>query len=140
MIIFYLNHLILSMLQMLNIVQLMKLSQQRKNGSSENDWRTKPTFGKSWENQSLQIVDVGFVFNDIPLTIVDNFHTDFVLTNNTIGEDNLIKITSYAPNDFKSATLSLSIPEIGELNEAETNIILNLSRNYTNPNDYDITH
>ena len=109
----------------------------KKNGNTD-EWKTKPTFGNSWNSQT-QLVDAGFVFNGIALTITDNWHTDFNLTSSIIGENNTIHIKGYAPNDFKSVTLSLGIPEIGKKYDAESHITLNLNRNYTAPSDYQIT-
>ena len=112
------------------------LNTDNKKGNSD-EWKTKPTFGIDWTSQA-QIVDTGFVFNDIPLTITDNWHTDFNLTSGIVGENNIIHIKGYAPNDFKLITLSLGIPEVGKKYDAESHIILNLNRNYTAPSDYEI--
>ena len=112
------------------------LNADNKKGNSD-EWKTKPTFGIDWTSQA-QIVDTGFVFNDIPLTITDNWHTDFNLTSGIVGENNIIHIKGYAPNDFKLITLSLGIPEVGKKYDAESHIILNLNRNYTAPSDYEI--
>ena len=109
----------------------------KKDGNSDK-WKTKPTFGSSWGTQT-QLVDAGFVFNGIPLTITDNWHTDFSLTSSIIGDKNTVNIKGYAQNDFKSVTLSLGIPEIGKKYDAESHIILNLNRNYTAPSNYQIT-
>ena len=109
-----------------------------KSKGGSDKWKTKPTFGNSWSTQT-QLVDAGFVFNGIPLTITDNWHTDFDLTSSIIGENNIVHIKGYASNDFKSVTLSLGIPEIGKKYDAESHIILNLNRNYTTPSDYQIT-
>ena len=108
-----------------------------KDGNSD-EWKTKPTFGSSWGTQT-QLVEAGFVFNGIPLTITDNWHTDFNLTSSIIGENNIVHIKGHASNDFKSVTLSLGIPEIGKKYDAESHIILNLNRNYTAPSDYQVT-
>ena len=115
-------------------VEFIKI--KSKDGNSD-EWKTKPTFGSSWDTQT-QLVDAGFVFNGIPLTITDNWHTDFDLTSSIIGENNIIHIKGYASNDFKSVTLSLGIPEIGKKYDAESHITLNLNRNYTAPSDYQI--
>ena len=115
-------------------VEFIKI--KSKDGNSD-EWKTKPTFGNSWDTQT-QLVDAGFVFNGIALTITDNWHTDFDLTSSIIGENNVIHIKGYASNDFKSVTLSLGIPEIGKKYDAESHITLNLNRNYTTPSDYQI--
>ena len=108
-----------------------------KDGNSD-EWKTKPTFGSSWGTQ-VQLVEAGFVFNGTPLTITDNWHTDFNLTSSIIGENNIVHIKGHASNDFKSVTLSLGIPEIGKKYDAESHITLNLNRNYTAPSNYEIT-
>ena len=121
-----------------NIGDELDCEDLRKSGGSSNEWKTKPTFGNSWDTQT-QLVEAGFVFNGIPLTITDNWHTDFDLTSSIIGENNTVHIKSHASNDFKSVTLSLGIPEIGKKYDAESHIILNLNRNYTAPSNYQIT-
>ena len=108
-----------------------------KSKGGSDKWKTKPTFGNSWSTQT-QLVEAGFVFNGIELTITDNWHTDFDLTSSIIGENNIVHIKGYASNDFKSVTLSLGIPEIGKKYDAESHITLNLNRNYTAPSDYEV--
>ena len=110
----------------------------KKSGGDSNEWKTKPTFGKHWNNQAVQLVDNGFVFNGIPLTITDNWHTDFDLTSSIIGEDNTVHIKGYATNGLKSVSLSLGVPEIGLKTDAESHIIVNVNRNYASPAGYDI--
>ena len=105
---------------------------------SSSDWKKKPTFGKSWEVYSDQFVKNGFTFNDYSLDITDNWHTDFVRTTTIIGEVNHVKMRVFAFDGLKYVQLSLGLPEIGATSDAETNIIVNLERNYDNPNDYDI--
>ena len=110
-------------------------------GSSVGDtpWEVKPTFGRSWESSSLQTVRDGFVFNGNPLTITDNWHTDFEKTRSIIGAENTAAIKAYSPNGFATVTLSLGIPEVGMLHEAETDIILYLVRDYGSPSGYAIS-
>ena len=105
---------------------------------SSSDWKKKPTFGKSWEVYSDQFVKNGFTFNDYSLDITDNWHTDFVRTTTIIGDVNHVKMRVFAFDGLKYVQLSLGLPEIGATSDAETNIIVNLERNYDNPNDYDI--
>ncbi len=108
-------------------------------GGSSNNWKKKPTFGQSWEISSSQLVTDGFTFNGHTLDITDNWHTDFTRTSSIIGETNSVNMKAYAADGFSYVTLSLGVPEIGEVSDAETDIILMLSRNYTSPVDYDIT-
>ena len=105
---------------------------------SSNDWKKKPTFGMSWEVSSDQLVDDGFTFNGYTLDITDNWHTDFTRTSSIIGEINSVTMKAYAADGFRYVVLSLGVPEIGMAPDAETDIILMLNRNYTNPDDYDI--
>ena len=112
---------------------------KKKSGGGSSDWKVKPTFGKSWERTTAQLVENGFIFNGVPLTITDNWHTDFAKTSSIIGDDNHVEIKVYAARSLSTATLLLGIPEIGKSSEAETGIYVKLSRNYTNPNNYDIT-
>ena len=108
-------------------------------GSSSNDWKKKPTFGKSWEISGAQLVENGFTFNDYTLDITDNFHTDFVLTESIIGDSNHVDIKVYTDKILRDVTLSLGVPEIGKISDAETDIIIQLDRDYTIPDDYTIT-
>ena len=108
-------------------------------GSSSNDWKKKPTFGKSWEISGAQLVENGFTFNDYTLDITDNFHTDFVLTESIIGDFNHVDIKVYTDKILRDVTLSLGVPEIGKISDAETDIIIQLDRDYTIPDDYTIT-
>ena len=118
----------------------ISIESDNNNGSgSSNEWKTKPTFGKSWEVSSVQLVEDGFIFNDNVLDITDNWHTDFTKTSSIIGDTNTVSMKAYAPKGFKYVTLSLGVPQIGDKSHAETNIVVHLQRNYTNPVDYDIT-
>ncbi len=110
----------------------------KKKGGDSNEWKTKPTFGKHWNNQAVQLVDDGFVFNGMPLTITNNWHTDFNLTSSIIGDNNTVHIKGYATNGLKSVSLSLGVPEIGLKTNAESHIIVNVNSNYTSPAGYDI--
>ena len=106
--------------------------------SSSSDWQKKPTFGKSWEVSSDQFVTNGFTFNGHTLDITDNWHTEFVKTTTIIGETNHVQMRVFAFDGLKYVQLSLGLPEIGAISDAETDIIIQLERNYSNQNDYDI--
>ncbi len=111
---------------------------KKMGGGDSNDWEKKPTFGKSFYTHA-QIVEDGFSFNGLTLDITDNWHTDFDKTSSIIGETNHVELKVYADTSLRSVTLQLGIPEIGQSHYAETGIHVLLSRNYTNPNNYDIT-
>ncbi len=115
-------------------------SEQRStsSGGSSSDWKKKPTFGKSWEVSSDQLVKNGFSFNGYSLDITDNWHTDFVKTSTIIGEINHVTMRVFAFDGLRYVQLSLGLPEIGATSDAEADIIVHLERNYDNPNDYDI--
>ena len=115
-------------------------SEQRStsSGGSSSDWKKKPTFGKSWEVSSDQLVKNGFSFNGYSLDITDNWHTDFVKTSTIIGEINHVQMKVFAFDGLRYVQLSLGLPEIGATSDAEADIIVHLERNYDNPNDYDI--
>ncbi len=116
-----------------------------KLGRDSNDWRKKPTFGKSWEASSEQIVQNGFAFNGHILDITDNWHTDFELTESIIGDTNHVDIKVYSNEILQYVTLSLGVPQVGDATNAETDIIVNLQRNYNveqdnnSDSDYTIT-
>ena len=109
---------------------------KKKSGGSD-DWHKKPTFGISHLTYK-QIVDNGFTFNGYSLTVTDNWHTDFHLTSSLIGETNTVKIKTYSADPLKWINLYLGVPRLGDVSDAESEIYLVVSRNYTNPVDYDL--
>ena len=114
----------------------------RTSGGSSSDWKTKPTFGLSWENNQ-PFVSGGFTLNDYTLDITNNWHTSFVPVNGVIGKENNAKIKVYAPKGLNTVMLSLGVPEVGKINDAETNIIVSILPNYTGTISYviaEITH
>ena len=119
-------------------VPIASTSDIKSSGGSSSDWKKKPTFGKSWEVTSVQLVENGFTFNEYSLDITDNWHTDFTRTSAIIGDENHVDIKVYTDKILNSVTLSLGVPEVGDVSHAETDIIIQLQRNYTNVHDYDI--
>ena len=114
----------------------------RTSGGSSSDWKTKPTFGLSWENNQ-PFISNGFTLNDYTLDITNNWHTSFVPVNGVIGKENNAKIKVYAPKGLSTVMLSLGVPEVGKINDAETNIIVSILPNYTGTISYiiaEITH
>ena len=112
----------------------------RKRSGDDNDWQKKPTFGKSWEVSSYQLVENGFSFNGHTVDIVNNWHTDFPMTSSVIGDTNTVHIKSHAADGFKWIKLYLGVPDRGKSSEAESSITLHLQRNHTSsPAGYDIT-
>ena len=107
-------------------------------GGSSSEWKTKPTFGLSWENNQ-PFVSSGFTLNDHTLDITNNWHTNFVPVSGVIGKENNAKIKVYAPNGLNTVMLSLGVPEVGKVNDAETNIIVSILPNYTGTISYTIT-
>ena len=108
------------------------------NGGSSSEWKTKPTFGVSWENNQPFVND-GFTLNNHTLDITDNWHTDFVLIGSIIGDSNNVKIKTFAPKGLRTVMLSLGVPEVGKVTDAETDIIISIQPNYTSVIDYSIT-
>ena len=125
--------------QIHRIFEPIALDTIKFDGGSSSDWKKKPTFGKSWEISSVQLVENGFVFNDRSFDITDNYHTDFNNTDAIIGETNHVDIKVYTDKILKYVALSLGVPEVGDVSNAESNIIVHLQRNYTIPQDYTIT-
>ena len=111
----------------------------RKRSGDDNDWQKKPTFGKSWEVASYQLVENGFSFNGHTVDIVNNWHTDFPITSSVVGDTNTVHIKSHAADGFKWIKLYLGVPDRGKSSEAESTITLHLQRNHTSPAGYDIT-
>ena len=110
----------------------------RTSGGSSSDWKTKPTFGVSWENNQ-PFISSGFTLNDYTLDITNNWHTSFVPVNGVIGKENNAKIKVYAPKGLNTVILSLGVPEVGKVNDAETDIIVSIQPNYTGTISYIIT-
>ena len=110
----------------------------KKSGGS-TDWKKKPTFGKSWEVPSAQLVEGGFSFNGHTLDITDNWHTDFAKTSSIIGETNNVSIKTYASDGLKWVQLSLGVPEIGAKHNSEADIVIYFERNYTKFSTYDVS-
>ena len=110
---------------------------KKKSSGGSNDWHKKPTFGKSHLTQK-QILDNGFSFNGYSLTVTDNWHTDFHLTSSLIGETNTVKIKTYAADPLKWINLYLGVPRLGNISDAESEIHLVVSRDYSNPVGYTI--
>ena len=110
---------------------------KKKKGDGSNDWHKKPTFGKNHLTHK-QIIDNGFTFNDYSLTITDNWHTDFVKTSSIIGDTNTVKIKTYAADPLKWINLYLGVPRLGHISDAESEIHLVVSRDYSNPVGYTI--
>ncbi len=125
--------------QIHRIFEPIALDTIKFDGGSSSDWKKKPTFGKSWEISSVQLVENGFVFNGRSFDITDNYHTDFNNTDAIIGETNHVDIKVYTDKILKYVALSLGVPEVGDVSNAESNIIVHLQRNYTIPQDYTIT-
>ena len=109
-----------------------------RGGSDSGEWKTKPTFGVSWENNQ-PFVSGGFTLNGYTLDITDNWHASFVSINGVIGNENNAQIKVYAPKGLATVLLSLGVPEVGKVNDAESNIMISLRPNYTDSIFYSIT-
>ena len=83
------------------------------NGGSSSEWKTKPTFGVSWENNQPFVND-GFTLNNHTLDITDNWHTDFVLIGSIIGDSNNVKIKTFAPKGLSTVMLSLGVQKLAK--------------------------
>lgn len=100
-----------------------------------NDWKHKPTFGVSWQSGELLVED-GFTFNGYNLDITDNWHTEFARTSSIIGDENAVTAKAYSENGFDLFSLALGVPYIGVQHEAETEIIVDLERDYESDAGY----
>ncbi len=99
-------------------------------GDDDTQWRTKPTFGKSYTT-GQKIVDCGYSMDNVCRDVTD-YHVDY--KRNTIETDSLhdFALTAYAQNGLRSFNIGFGMPGIGSpLNAAEAQINVNLIRDYS---------
>ncbi len=106
--------------------------QQVSSGGGDDDtqWKTKPTFGKSYTT-GQKIVDCGYSMDNVCRDVTD-YHVDY--KRNTIETDSLhdFALTAYAQNGLRSFNIGFGLPGIGSpLNAAEAQINVNLIRDYS---------
>ncbi len=106
--------------------------QQVSSGGGDDDtqWKTKPTFGKSYTT-GQKIVDCGYSMDNVCRDVTD-YHVDY--KRNTIETDSLhdFTLTAYAQNGLRSFNIGFGLPGIGSpLNAAEAQINVNLIRDYS---------
>lgn len=83
------------------------------NGGSDSEHLTKPTFGLSHINPSIQRVTDGFMHNGKAQTINDNFHTDFELQVAETGKPNEFVIKSFNPKKLLVHEIWFGCPHTG---------------------------
>ncbi len=111
--------------------------QQVSSGGGDDDtqWKTKPTFGKSYTT-GQKIVDCGYSMDNVCRDVTD-YHVDY--KRNTIETDSLhdFTLTAYAQNGLRSFNIGFGLPGIGSpLNAAEAQINVNLIRDYSLDSTY----
>ena len=90
-------------------------------GGSDQQWKTKPTFGLSHQTFRA-LVDGGFSFNDISHDITDNWWTPFAEQKVKIGSTNSFTAKAYADKQLRIQEFLFGIPSIGEAHNAELGI------------------
>lgn len=105
-------------------------------GSSSTDWKTKPTFGISYENNQQIVTDgVRYGFeSDVnhKQTITDNFWTHFDMVKIPTNTSYSIVVKGLFANGLKTQVICLGVPERGSGNEAESCIQSDFDSGYRN--------
>ncbi|RNJ80407.1 MAG: hypothetical protein D9C04_01610, partial [Nitrosopumilus sp. B06] len=108
-----------------------------RSGGDSNDWQLNPTFGRSWESNA-QLVSQGFSFNGRTFDVTDNYHVDYERTTSEIGQTNTATIKAYSEVALDTVSLSLGVPDLSRISDAESEIHVKLGLNYENPAEYDL--
>ncbi len=106
-------------------------------GDDDTQWKTKPTFGKSYTT-GQKIVDCGYSMDNVCRDVTD-YHVDY--KRNTIETDSLhdFALKAYAQNGLRSFNIGFGLPGVGSpLNAAEAQINVNLIRDYSINSTYRI--
>jgi len=88
-------------------------------GSSDSKWKTKPTFGKSYQT-SVQIVTDGFGYDGYVKTITDNYHTPFDLYAMSTGDTHSFSAKGYFSNGIMMQVFCFGVPSVGQASDAES--------------------
>ncbi|MDA7960439.1 MAG: DUF5011 domain-containing protein [Nitrosopumilus sp.] len=105
---------------------------------SDDDWKLTPTFGRTWAGND-QLVRGGFSFNGEAFDVTDNFHVDFVRQTSEIGSANTVTIKVHAPMILETVTLSLGIPDLSRVTDAEAEIAVDVLPDYDADGHYVIS-
>jgi len=102
-------------------------------GDSEQEYRTKPTFGLDHQTDFV-LVEGGFTANGKVFDITDNWHTDFEKQAILVGQTNTFSAKAYAVHVLKEVEFMFGLPEIGraDLAEASIEVTLDFDQNVTN--------
>ncbi|RNJ78199.1 MAG: DUF5011 domain-containing protein [Nitrosopumilus sp. H13] len=104
---------------------------------SSDDWKENPTFGLAWDTGGQLVAD-GFGFNGKMIDITDNFHGQFEGTAG-VGEASTVRIKAHSEHSLQRVILHLGVPELSRATDSESDIVLELRRNYAIPEEYEIT-
>ena len=109
---------------------------KRSTGSSNEHYK-KPTFGMSHLTESL-IVNNGMCLNDSCVDVV-SWHTEYPEDKILIDTTNYLQAKVYTDNTLRYVEFFFGVPRAGDASNAEVFVKASLSRNYTSPNNYDVT-
>ncbi len=104
-----------------------------KSSSSNDEWKTKPTFGIS-HTTDKQIVECGFSWDNTCYDITDNWHTPFEKIDVTLGTQYNMTAKAY----FQTSPLFMEfalVSEVGKFSKSETKIEVFFD-GYPNYNNY----
>ncbi|MDA7960679.1 MAG: hypothetical protein MPJ08_08140 [Nitrosopumilus sp.] len=105
---------------------------------SDEDWELNPTFGTAWSSNE-PVVEDGFSFNGRVFDVTDNYHVDFERTTSVVGEPNTVSVKAYAEWPLETVKLSLGVPGISRVTDAEAEIVLDLAYSYGEHLEYEVT-
>lgn len=88
---------------------------------SGNEHLSKPTFGLSHQSGQMVVYD-GFILNNQPFAITNNFHTPFAEQPINLGDSNSFAATVYSPKGLKVQEFLFGIPDKGDAQLAELGI------------------
>ena len=109
----------------------------RSSTGSSNEHYKKPTFGLSHLTESL-IVNNGMCLNDSCVDVV-SWHTKYPEDKILIDTTNYLQAKMYTDKTLRYVEFFFGVPRPGDASNAEVFVKVSLSRNYTSPNNYDVT-
>ncbi|RNJ80744.1 MAG: hypothetical protein D9C04_00105, partial [Nitrosopumilus sp. B06] len=80
----------------------------------------------------------GFKFNGKTIDITDNFHTGFPQATAKIGQTNIATIKAHSDMNLQRMILYLGVPDVSRATDAETQIIVEVRRDYSLDTGYEI--
>ena len=94
---------------------------------STHAWKTKPTFGMSWEKSDQVLVNNGVIWNNQRYDVTDNWWTHFPKQNVNTNEEQNLSMTVYSPKGLAYGAFYLGVPSVGKSNEAQVKVTVTKS-------------